>query len=64
MIKQLLLAGFLLGLIVGFTSCSHSQLKRCPQPAPENVYHCDKQVEGDFRMCRKDSQAFQCVEPQ
>lgn len=59
--KKLLLIAFLGGLVLG---CSHSQLKRCPQPAPDNVYHCEKKIDGDFKMCEKDAQAFQCVDPQ
>lgn len=50
-------------LLLVLSGCSSSRLMRCPTPAPDNVYHCPKAIEGDFRMCKEADNDFQCVSP-
>lgn len=43
-------------------SCAGPKLMRCPEEAPPDIFHCEKHVYRDFRMCKPAVNDFKCVD--
>lgn len=51
----------LLAIASSLCACAGPRLMKCPDEAPENIYHCEDHIYHDYYMCKVAPDLFVCV---